>query len=488
MLARSLVASCAIVLLVLSGGCTAETGRAGFLEPAVTLTLGVADNRGRFSFDLADDFAERAARLTDGEVVVTPVSQPDSTERRYNQRLARSVAEGEYDLALVQAHAWDALGVDSLVALYLPFLVDSDALIDEIATGDLAAVLLDGLPAADVVPLGLLPGGLRHVVGVEGAFTSLDDFDGAGLRVAYSEATWALFEALGSTPDDPNSTDVDNAVRAGEITGTDSMFRLADAFVDAPAVAADITPYAHVFTLVANPDALARLSEGQRAALIAAAAETAQWSADTRPSDADEAAALCERAPGTSVVIAGTDAVAEIEASAAPVARALRSDPVVDELVLRIEALKSSLGEPPAVTACEGPPLARPTQAAVPNTPAVFPDGVYRREVTAESLIAAGIDPSTAADHAAVFTLSFRNGAFEDPTCPGSTYRVEDGRLHVVLGPEGDGCGAAAGELLFSSGWQLDGTSMTFTDVRSGHGFDLLVATLFGSAPWSKID
>ena len=64
---------------------------------------------------------------------------------------------------------------------------------------------------------------------------------------------------------------------------------------------------------------------------------------------------------------------------------------------------------------------------------------------------------------------------------------VVDGVV-VALGPEGDSCGTAAGKVLFSGGWRLEGASLTFTDVRSGHGSDVLIRALFGSAPWTRIE
>lgn len=477
-----------IALSAAMNACGDGASRSGFPDPAVSLTLGIADQPGRFSFDLARDFADRVERATGGAVVVTPVAAPDTTERRYNQLLANAVVEGAYDLGLVQAHAWDALGVDSLSALYVPLLVDSDDLVDEIATGPIAADLLAGLTGAGVEPLALMPGGLRHVVGVHAPFDSLPDFDGAGLRVPYSEATWAIFEALGARPDDPNSTDVEAALRSGELTGFDSMFRLADAFVDAAAIAADITPYPHAFTLVAHPAALGGLDSRTRKQLRQAAFDTASWSADTRPPDAAEAAALCARAPGVTVTLAGHEAIAEIERAVAPFARELRTDPLVDDLATRIEVLKAKLPKPPPTAPCEGPSLPGPPATAGTNVPPSFPEGVYRRQITEESLLEAGIDPSTAVDHAGLATLTFRAGRFEDPGCPGSTYRIDGARLEVLLGAEGESCGSAAGKVLFTSGWLLDGESMTFTDVRTGHGSDLLVMTLFGGGPWTKID
>jgi hypothetical protein len=56
-----------------------------------------------------------------------------------------------------------------------------------------------------------------------------------------------------------------------------------------------------------------------------------------------------------------------------------------------------------------------------------------------------------------------------------------------MLGPTGPGCGTAAGKVLFSASWSLEGDQLRFGDVRSGHGNDLLIETLFGTLPFTKI-
>lgn len=117
-----------------------------------------------------------------------------------------------------------------------------------------------------------------------------------------------------------------------------------------------------------------------------------------------------------------------------------------------------------------------------------FPEGTYRKEVTTRQLTDLGVNRSDARLHSGVWTITFRDGVFSEGTgCPGSRYTTVDGRLEVVLGREGASCGGAAGRVLFSSGWHLQGTSMTFTDVRTGPGGQVLNKALFGGTPWTRI-
>jgi TRAP-type C4-dicarboxylate transport system substrate-binding protein len=127
-----------------------------------------------------------------------------------------------------------------------------------------------------------------------------------------------------------------------------------------------------------------------------------------------------------------------------------------------------------------------------PGAEPEFPDGVYRMEMTADFLIAAGVDRPTAVNHAGTWTLTFKDGTFldsddENPGCPGSTYTVEEGRVTIYMGDQ-PSCGTAAGEALFSAGWTLEDGQLQFTDVRSGHGSDVLIENLFGGQPFTKID
>ena len=58
--------------------------------------------------------------------------------------------------------------------------------------------------------------------------------------------------------------------------------------------------------------------------------------------------------------------------------------------------------------------------------------------------------------------------------------------MTIHLGDD-ESCGTAANQDLFSAGWTLDGDQLRFVDVRSGHGSDLLIQTLFGGKPFTKI-
>jgi TRAP-type C4-dicarboxylate transport system substrate-binding protein len=484
-----------LALWAATAACTtpSETSVAGFPAPTVAMTLGVADPPGRYSWDLAGEFARRVGVATAGTVRVEVTNADTEVATRWNQSLAIRAQDGDLDLALVQGQAWDALGVTSLTALYVPFVVRDEEVLDAVATGEIAPHLLAGLEGTGVTGLALLPGGLRRLVADGEVLVLPGDVRGRGVRAAYSTTVWAMFEAVGARPLDPNGDTAGERVRDGTITAYDTTFALADSVYDSPSAAGDLSTYPLAFTLVANDATLAGLSPRHREGLSEAARGTAAWAAQTRRSEADEAEALCERSPDAHVVLAGQAALDEWRGATRALAARLRSDDRVDALAARIEALGAKVVPAEPVAPCRGagqvgddPGDAEPQ----PNVPERFPEGVYRKELTAQGLMDLGVNATDAHEHQGVWALAFlANGQFgEGPGCPGSVYSVVDERLVVTLGPKGPDCGTAAGQVLFSGRWRLDGTSMSFTDVRSGHGNDLLIESLFGGEPWTKID
>lgn len=476
-----------LALAVVAAGCApAGLTRAGAPKPPITLDILVADAPGRFTDEVAAEFARAVATETGGDVEVALVRLEDDAPR-WNQEVAQAVIEGSRAFGIVPAQSWDAFDVETFTALYVPFAVTTDELLDAIAQDPLADDMLAGLEPLGLTGLALIPGGVRNVFRTDEPLAGPDTYAGVGVRVAYSRAVWAYFHALGAHPDDPNGAAVDRMLSAGEITAVDGMFRMADSFIDRPAVTADTAAHPHALTLVANADALRDLPDPQRDAVLRAAHDTVVWAATERASTAEQAADLCRRAPGVVIDVAGDDVVDELRAAAQPVTDALLAIPEVAGLAARIETLGARVRHPTnAVVPCTGPPPFG-AAAATPNVPEDFPEGIYRRQVSAEELREAGLDKTTVALHAGLWTLELREGRLIDDGCPDSTYAIVEERLVVTLGPEGDGCGAAAGAVLFRAGWRLEGDQLTFTGVESGHGSDVLVGAVFGGGPWTRL-
>jgi hypothetical protein len=123
-----------------------------------------------------------------------------------------------------------------------------------------------------------------------------------------------------------------------------------------------------------------------------------------------------------------------------------------------------------------------------------FPEGVYRAEVPPEFLVAHGVNPGDAAGNGGLQTMTFAAGRWvghtdenpqDPPDCPGR-YSVAGGRLKVFADAR-DECGTAAGGLLFSADWALEGATLRLTAVQAGDGGTALARALWGGKPWRKI-
>ena len=172
-------------------------------DAVVTLRVGTDDVPGRPAADQIEEFARAVAERGDGSIVVEPAWHAAGDTSDWDQAVARLVTSGDLEMGFIPARAWDTEGVTTLRALNTPFLITTDALVDEIVSNDgLTGELMSGLDAAGVVGLGLFPEALRHPFGLEAPLLGPDDYQGAVIREPTSATTTAMFEALGATAND----------------------------------------------------------------------------------------------------------------------------------------------------------------------------------------------------------------------------------------------------------------------------------------------
>ncbi len=322
--------------------------------PEVTLTIGTVDPTGRPASDDVKEFAAQVEALSDGRIAVEIDWDHGQGEAHRYEYLGEQVRTGALDLGLVPAGTWDALGVTSFQALQAPFLVTSDALVEEIVMGDLADRLAAGLADAGVVGLTLLPETLRHPVGFGDPLTSPAQYAGAKIRVPVaSSASYGVVRALGAEPVDLNGNAWAAAVATGAVIGAESAFAQRSSLPTLGTFTANVTFYPKVNVLVAGSESFAALDDDDQAILRAAAAATQDYVLDSNPSDAEGAAAYC--GTGGGVALASADEVAAFEAAAAPVVTALEADPETKALIAEIRALRDSGGlpAPEAIAPCE---------------------------------------------------------------------------------------------------------------------------------------
>jgi TRAP-type C4-dicarboxylate transport system substrate-binding protein len=309
----------------------------------VVIRLGTGDPRGFPDTPVVERFADAVEKLSDGGMRVEfvwnaagNVSVPDGFE----QGVVQLVQDGELDLGWIAARAWDTVGVTSFQALQAPFLITDHGLLTEVLASPMADEMIASLGDVGLVGLGLYPDGLRYPLGYAAPMASLEDFDGADIRLVPSEATEALVRALGGRPVYGLAGDaLDAAIASGDVDGTEVSLGLA------PIIAQDVAPrsvvtgnvvlFPRVNTLFAGQDLMASLSDEQEAILAAAAEETHAFATSAATEDFR---AFCEA--GGQVAIASEADVAALERAASPVYRLLEADPQTKALIDEIASLK----------------------------------------------------------------------------------------------------------------------------------------------------
>jgi hypothetical protein len=368
-----------------------------------------------------------------------------------------------------------------------PFLITSNEMISKVVTSDLAGEMLAGLNTAGVVGLALVPEGLREVFSFGEPLLTPDQFSGLVVRAPTSDTTRMLIQALGATVGPFNGDAFSTGVRAGTIGAAESSFELAvDTLPRSATATGDLALFPKVNSLVVNNAAFATLTDDQQGILRVAAQATRDHAIGAMTDPARAAAQYCGK--GGTVVVTGADHVAAFRQAAEPVYAQLESDPSTKSFIDRLRDLTTGAPGPASVTPCVPAAAATTTPVPPPTSDASvpFPEGVYRTEMSAKALLAAGIPSDTANAMDGIDTLTIQGGQFmheikRDPPdqCHG-TYTVESGRLVVRL----TDCG---GGVLFSAAWTLDGTALTFHDLHSDTNTDAFVNALWGNRAWERV-
>ena len=159
-------ATVALVVSLTSGcGSNADTSsKAGGEAAPITLRVGTDDGPGRPAADQISEFASQVKQLSDGAIIIEPVWQADGPQHRdWDQLVARMVVNGELDMGMIPARAWDTEGVTSLRSLNAPFLINSEEFMATVVSADIATEMLTGLDSIGITGLALVPESMRQV-------------------------------------------------------------------------------------------------------------------------------------------------------------------------------------------------------------------------------------------------------------------------------------------------------------------------------------
>jgi TRAP-type C4-dicarboxylate transport system substrate-binding protein len=353
--------------------------------PATVLTLATSG----IAVPDAADFLDAVRRLSGGSLRIEP-REVHRSDIDYERELIADARAGRVAMALVGARAFDLVGVTTLDPLVAPFVVQSYAQQERILESPLAGQMLSGVRALGLVGVALVPGALRHPIGVSRPIVTAADFEGARFGVRPSRRTAAALSALGAVPvpwlaGGPlaglDATELDNEVLvSGYVRHSRSLL-------------ANVVLWPRTQAIVMNGAAYARLTRSQRDVLRqAAAAAVPTASAKRARSDAEGLQYLCLQA-GFQVAEAAPADLATLRAKVGPLLAEIARDPASGPILRGIQALTARTPVSAALGGCPAGSTAAPTQAA-PSGPALKLVGTWTHDVTKAALVAAHADPA----------------------------------------------------------------------------------------------
>ena len=346
--AKHLLILVAVVGFALTG-CSSSTDDAAQPQSSasaatpLTLSLGTGDPRGRPDTAAVEHFAEQVVELSDGamriEIVWRAAGESGGVDA-FEQGVVSLVQSGDLDLGWIATRAWDTVDVPSFQALQAPFLITDQALLGQVLASPISDEMLTGLEEVGLVGLGLVPDQLRHPVGYVAPLRSLQDFDGAAIRLVPSNATEALVRAFGGEPVyGLNSDEIDAAIQSGELQGTETSLGLAP---EGSILTGNVIFFPRVNSLFASAGRLASLTDEQRVILGEAADATVDFAI---AASEEEVGAFC--VTGGHIVTASEADLTALVRAARPVLDMLEADPQTATFIEKIREMKN---DAPAAT------------------------------------------------------------------------------------------------------------------------------------------
>jgi TRAP-type C4-dicarboxylate transport system substrate-binding protein len=312
-------------------------------------------------------WAEQVGELTGGSLQIEFENGWRLGEADYESATIADVQAGKIDMAWVGARAFDRVDVTSFQALLAPLLVDSHDLQAKVFEEGIPQEMLAGLEQVDLVGVGVLPGPMRKVLGVEKAFTKPADFAGEVVGMQDSKVTELSFAALGATTKMlPSGADIDGVdayeQQLSSIWG--NHYELSAGFVTS-----NLNPWPRPLVLFIDKSVYDGLTDTHRQALTAATDDAMLRALDaSRAEDDENVADLCKA--GLDFVDASSDDLGSLERAWAPVYDELRMNRDTSEWIDRITALKASVNVGPDQAQCD-------EIAQQPAAGSELPDGTY---------------------------------------------------------------------------------------------------------------
>jgi TRAP-type C4-dicarboxylate transport system substrate-binding protein len=291
-------------------------------------------------------FQDELAKLSGGTIRIDFRGDWRAGDHHQALDTIRDVRAGKADLGWVDAYAWGWLGVHSFDPLIAPFLINSYPLEQQVFARGIPQRMLVGVWRAGVVGIGVLPGPMRKVYGLQRRLVSPADFQGVAFGV-HGPLAAATLRALGARPRQRYSKEP----LAG-FGGTESpLLSFANLYLDSAGsyLGGNLNLWPSPLVLFASPKIFHSLSAAQQLALRqAGAAAVAPAMSGTVQDDKSAIETLCARHRLTFVNLTQAQLRALVRA-VAPVYGRLSRDGATHRSISEIQALKRRTSPPPAI-------------------------------------------------------------------------------------------------------------------------------------------
>ena len=195
---RSTIAGILGCVTLLTAGCGGGGDRAGGTGAPQSVVLKMAQANDAPPDQLAT-WANEVATRSNGTLRIEFVNLWREGETNFEQGIIKDVQSGQADLAWAGARAFDSVGVTTFQPVLAPLLVDSEDLQGAVFKAGIPAQMLRGLDDLHVTGLGVLPGPLRKIMGLNRAFVRPTDFSGTVVGIQASTVATEVFGVLGAT-------------------------------------------------------------------------------------------------------------------------------------------------------------------------------------------------------------------------------------------------------------------------------------------------
>ncbi len=436
------------------------------------------------------DTLARMVETLDAQGSVTLRVEDDmlaNTNRDPGSAVLALVRAGDLDLGVVPTRVFDLVGVTSFQGLQAPMRFVSVEQTDALLTDPIAERMMGPLESLGLVPLALTWDALRNVKGYAGGLTRPEDFAGQQIAARPSDATRMALTTLGAQMYPEVGRPFEEAVAAGEVAGLEDSINQSNLEAAGTSVANEFLSF-KANVVVVNADTWRTLTTGQQDRLREAATDARDFSMTDMAYHLDLATAArqyCEEGHGD-VVVASDEDVAAMQAAVEPVIEALRADPLTNDVIDRVGELGRQHPSATPVTPCRAaraPSVGYAPVEAVGDQTVL--DGTWRLEVSRETLLAAGVNPTDASNNAAIWTWTVGRGhvvPIKEGQAPcDSEYRI-NGDLFSIIFDETTGCSDD-----FTAHWRREGNRLYLSDMTAPAEYIVLFYEAFFHDPLTRI-